>query len=298
MNLLFQVCDEEGLSKYVQELKEIEENILYPLENGAESFRISHGKTYTPFFTNQGYKTRFLVIKDGQKVIGGIVAIWKNITISNQIHKLLYVADLKLKKGYRGKGVIKRSLSYLFIRWPFIKNFQGWDLIYFCAMQRREVGVDKTFKGMHLGRLAKPVAELFIYMVDPKLFSDHNFSRLEYRPLKHINLSQDREKNVLWNDGIKDIVSNEKGQKIKLGHLNPEIFIKLNKNKFDDAIKEIKEKTGSLVCFSIDTREQEKLDWLKEMGLQSETKCKIFSFSPFSFGSIKSNTFYISTGEI
>ena len=75
-------------------------------------------------------------------------------------------------------------------------------------------------------------------------------------------------------------------------------LLKLNKNKFDDAIKEIKEKTGSLACFSIDTREQEKLDWLKKMGLQSETKCKIFSFSPFSFGSIKSNTFYISTGEI
>ena len=298
MNLSFEVCDEEGLSKYVQSLKKIEVNILYPLENGADSFRINHGKLYAPFFTNQGYKTRFLIIKDSQKVIGGIVGIWKNITISKKTNKLLYVADLKLEKNYRGRGVIKRTLFYLFIRWPFREDFQGWDLMYFCAMQRQEIGVDQTFKGLHLGKLANPIAEFFIYMVDPNLFTNHNFSKLEHKPKKHINFSQDRKQNVLWNDGIKDIISNKSDRKIQLGHLNPEIFIKLNKNKFDDAIEEIKERIGSLACFAIDTKEQEKLDWLKKMGLKSNTKCKIFSFKPFLFRPIKSNTFYISTGEI
>jgi hypothetical protein len=63
MNISFQVYDEEGVSEYVQSLKKIEKNISYPLENGTESFRISHGKAYTTFFTNQGYKTRFLIRK-------------------------------------------------------------------------------------------------------------------------------------------------------------------------------------------------------------------------------------------
>lgn len=298
MNLSFEVCNEEGLCKYVQSLKSIEKNILYPLENGAESFRISHGETYAPFFTNQGYKTRFLIIKDNQKVIGGIVGIWKEITILKQKNKILYVADLKLEKNYRGKGVIKRSLFFLFIRWPFIKNFQGWDLIYFCAMQREKIGVDQTFKGLHLGKLANPIAEFFIYMVDPKLFMNYKFSELKHKPKNYINFSQNRKKNVLWNDGIKDIILNKNDQKIQLGHLNPELFITLNKSKFDEAIEEIRDRKGSLACFSIDIKEQEKLNWLKKMGIESKTRCKIFSFKPFLLRSIKSNTFYLSTGEI
>jgi hypothetical protein len=298
MNISFQVYDEEGVSEYVQSLKKIEKNISYPLENGTESFRISHGKAYTTFFTNQGYKTRFLIIKDSLKVIGGCVGVWKNITISKQTNKLLYIADLKLKKNYRGKGIIKKSLLYLFIRWPFIKSFQGWDLIYFCAMQRDEIGVDQTFRGIHLGKLANPIAQFFIFMVDPKFLINHNFSSLKYKPEKHINLSQKQKKNVLWNDGIKDIILRKNDQKIQLGHLNPEIFINLNENRFGDAIKEVKEKKGSFACFAIDIKEQEKLDWLKKMGLQTKTKCKIFSFNPFFIRSIKSNMFYISTGEI
>jgi len=72
----------------------------------------------------------------------------------------------------------------------------------------------------------------------------------------------------------------------------------LNENRFGAAIKEVKEKKGGLACFAIDIKEQEKLDWLKKMGLQTKTKCKMFSFNPFFIRSIKSNMFYISTGEI
>ena len=66
---------------------------------------------------------------------------------NRKIYNGLYASDLKLRSEYRSKEVVKNFLWYLFVRWPFKKDFQEWDFSYFCAMQRGGTGVEKTFKG-------------------------------------------------------------------------------------------------------------------------------------------------------
>ena len=55
--------EEEQVGPFIHDLRSIEKNIEYPLEDGTEGFYIDHGNDYSPFFTQQGYKTGFLYYK-------------------------------------------------------------------------------------------------------------------------------------------------------------------------------------------------------------------------------------------
>ena len=75
MNYTFEVIAPENVKSYLKQLHELEVSIQYPLENGEGTFTIDHGKDYYPFFTQQGHKTRFVIIKANSKVIGVSVAV-------------------------------------------------------------------------------------------------------------------------------------------------------------------------------------------------------------------------------
>ena len=79
MKLQYHIIGEKDLKPFVQKLRSIEKEIEYPLEDGSENFFIDHGKQYSPFFTQQGFKTRFLIILYNDNVVGSIAAIWKKI---------------------------------------------------------------------------------------------------------------------------------------------------------------------------------------------------------------------------
>jgi len=298
MNLSFKICDENSVLSYVEDLKSIEKKILYPLENGNESFRIDHGDKYTPFFTNQGYKSRFLIIKESDTVIGGLVGVWKKTTLNKNKLNILYIADLKLKKEYRGNGIIKKSLLYLFIRWPFNQGLRGWDFIYFCAMQKNNFGVEKAFKGLHLGRLSKLRTEFVIYMIEPEVLKRLPSKFFKKNKNKRINLSEKRKEAVLWNDNIKEITLTKSNESLSLGHINPDILIGGNEKKIKKIIKTIEKRKNSLACFAIDIKQKDRIDIMEEIGIKKETFCKLFTFNPFLLSSLRSAQFYISTGEI
>ena len=298
MNLSFKIFDENSVLQYVADLKKIEKDILYPLNNGSESFRINHGDNYTPFFTNQGYKTRFLIIKDSNSVIGGLVGVWKKATLNKDKLNILYVADLKLKKEYRGNGVIKKGLFYLFFKWPFNQSLQGWDFIYFCAMQKKNRGVEKTFKGLHLGRLSSSITEFVIYMVEPEELKKLPVEFFKKNKNNKINLSKKRGEGVLWNNNIKEIILTKSNESLSLGHINPDVFSGGDERKIKKIIKTIKKRKNSLACFAIDTKQKEKVNIMAQVGIKKETFCKLFTFNPFLIKSLRSAHFYISTGEI
>jgi len=294
----YHIVNEEGLLPFIPELRSIEKKIEYPLEDGATNFFIDHGEKYSPFFTQQGYKTRFLIITQKDEVIGNIAGVWKKIYLGKRTYNALYASDLKLKPEYRGRGVVKKFLWHLFIRWPFVKEFQGWDFVYFCAMQRESLGVDATFKGAHLGRLTKPKSILNVYILDPKQLFGYDLKNICHDPDSEMNLSQHLKDEILWNDGKKNIISTKDSSLLKLGHLNPELLYIHNTEKLKKAIYNINKRKNGRLCFAIDCRNAFQINWLKEQGIYTETKCKVFSFAPFSnpFGFIKSVS--ISTGEI
>ena len=298
MNLKYHIVREEQLGPFIHDLKLIEKNIEYPLEDGTEGFYIDHGNEYSPFFTQQGYKTRFLIITNKEEVVGSIVGVWKRISFNEKTYNALYASDLKLKSKYRNKGIVKNFLWYLFIRWPFTKEFQGWDFTYFCAMQRDNKGVEATFKGVHLGKLTKPNCLLNIYILEPHEFNSIDLDELLYSPEHEINLSPNLKNDVLWNEGKKNIVSVQDGSIMNLGHLNPEIFYLKNKGRLKKSIKEVSEKKDGKICFAVDCRNKKLVNVFEKSGVYTDTKCRIFSFSLFSKPMNRAKTISISTGEV
>ena len=69
MNLQYHIVDETGIEPFVPELRALEKQIEYPLEDGVGGFTIDHGDTYYSFFLQQGIKVRFLIILFVQFII-------------------------------------------------------------------------------------------------------------------------------------------------------------------------------------------------------------------------------------
>ena len=84
MNLKYHIVREEKLGPFIHELRSIEKNIEYPLEDGTDGFYIDHGNDYSAFFTQQGYKTRFLIITNKDKVVGSIAGVWKRVSLKKR----------------------------------------------------------------------------------------------------------------------------------------------------------------------------------------------------------------------
>ena len=298
MNYNFEILEPQHIKNYVKDFKSIEEGIFYPLENGEGNFFINHGNNYYPFFTQQGNKTRFVAIKNESNIIGTAVGVWKKIIFNGSQYTGLYIADLKIKPEHRKKGILKKIMWDLIIRWPFIKDYQGWDFCFFCTMLKNNQGVEKSFKGLTPAKLAKPTGLINIYMIEPKKLASLKLTDIPKTSfIDSINLSPKRKELVLWNNGKKDIVSSINHTVFNFGHLHPEIILSENSSNIEKAISIIIKNDGT-ACFAIDNRQTKLIDWLKSKGISTNTKCKIFSFSPFAPSIKKFDNIFISTGEI
>ena len=299
MKYEFEIIGPGQVKKYIRDFKTLEKKIEYPLEDGNGSFKIDHGLNYHTFFTQQGFKTRFAVIKKDEKIIGTVAGIWKPIRINNKDYTGFYISDLKIDSNYRKKNILRKLLWYLLKRWPITPDYQGWDFNYYCTMLRKGKGVDISFKSFNPAKLPSYSATMNIYMVNPRDLLLLNLNSLpDNEKSKSINLSPLRVENVLWNNGIKDIVSTIDNSIMQLGHLHPQILTKKFSSVFNEIISEIVHKDKGLACFAVDYRETEKIKWLDSKGISTKTRCNIFSFSPFAPSLKKSDILYISTGEI
>ena len=299
MKYEFEIIGPGQVKKYIRDFRALEKIIEYPLEDGNGSFKINHGLNYHTFFTQQGFKTRFAVIKKDEKIIGTVAGIWKPIRINNKDYTGFYISDLKIDSNYRKKNILRKLLWYLLKRWPITPDYQGWDFNYYCTMLRKGKGVDISFKSFNPAKLPSYSATMNIYMVNPRDLLLLNLNSLpDNEKSKSINLSPLRVENVLWNNGIKDIVSTIDNSIMQLGHLHPQILTKKFSSGFNEIISEIVHKDKGLACFAVDYRETEKIKWLDSKGISTKTRCNIFSFSPFAPSLKKSDILYISTGEI
>ena len=298
MNYTFEVIAPGNVKSYLKQLRGLEESIQYPLEDGEGTFTIDHGKDYYPFFTQQGDKTRFVIIKANSEVIGVSVGMWKKILLFNKTYNGLYVADLKINPDYRKKEIVKQLLWHLLIRWPLTKDYKGWNFSFFCTMLKNNQGVERSFKGFNPAKLARPIVLFNIYMVKPTVLLSLDLKTL---PKIHsedcINLSPRRKELILWNDGIKNIISSNSNSVFNFGHLHPQIFNNNKISQLKSAALKIEEKKGT-ACFAVDSRQTNLISWLKSNGIDTKTKCKLFSFSPFAPSIKDFNNIYISTGEI
>ena len=114
MKIQYQIVEKNGLNPFVEQLRLIEKKIRYPLEDGNISFFIDHGEKYSPFFTQQGFKTRFLIILDYGEVIGSIVAVWKKGFFGGEKHNALAVRKscVSSEDIYKGDKILRKSISF------------------------------------------------------------------------------------------------------------------------------------------------------------------------------------------
>ena len=126
----------------------------------------------------------------------------------------------------------------------------------FLCYAKDNFGVEKTFKGFHLGRLSSTSTEFVIYMIEPSLLKKLPLVFFKTDNNKTINLSEKRKENVLWNKNVKELVLNKTNESLSLGHINPDIFKRGDEKRFKKSIKIIKKKKNSLVCFAIDTKQK------------------------------------------
>src|SRR5689334_11536829 len=94
--------DRRGLGEWADGLRSLEREIEYPLD--ADRFTIDHGDDYAAFFSKIG-EAHFLVALDGDVVAGTIAGVFKNVHIGTRYVRSIYVADLKVRRSYRGHGV-------------------------------------------------------------------------------------------------------------------------------------------------------------------------------------------------
>jgi hypothetical protein len=297
MKLRYAILEAEELAPYVAQLLELERAIRYPIEGGEDHFIIDHGPSYTSFFTDMG-RSYFLLVFDGERVVGSIAGVFKSLSLGGRDRTGLYLADLKLHHEYRGLGVPAQMIWHALARWPFARAYQGWSFLFYAAMQGAYGDVNRTFKGLHLGRLVVPSVELKIFFIPPTELLELPPGELSELKKGAAELSPTKSEELAWNLGQKTFRLESTGEPWKLAHLPT--FQQASSDRLRGWAKEIDQKDSeALLCFAVDQRNSSMIEWLEARGLTTNTDCLIYALSFHGFSlSQAADWLLLSTAEI
>ena len=295
----YTILGPEKMEGYQDELTDLESSISYPLEGGDDSFTIRHGKKYHSFFTDMG-QSFFLIARSHERICGTIAGVIKGTALGSNHIRALYVADLKLRAGIRGKGVPRKMLLKAFCAYISSRRYRGWSFLFFAGMHGERGNVTKSFSGTHLGRLAVELSVHSIYIVKPEMLEFEDIPSHGHDLEGELELSPDKVGKVTVNSGTKDLYRSSDGSKMLLAHIHPDSskgFIS-DLTRLSKRVRE--EFPGHLACFSVDNNRKEIINYLSERNLNTNTLCSVYAFRwPLigpSFSSIESVS--ISTSEI
>ncbi len=276
----------QEMSPYQDQLRALEEEIQYPIADGADFFTIDHGDDYTAFFRKMG-DARFLLAVDRDRVVGTICAVVRTATKGGRTYRTFYASDLKLSPDVRGKGLWKKmgwKGLFLALRPSILKD---WRMVYVAAMQGERGDVTRAGKGMNVSKLGAPTARLSIYFVEPARLAA---LRVEGAPPPPsgagLDLSPDAPASVTapgWTStaGCKDLRLRSTGEPWPLVHLplgpsawTPTFAAYLQ--RCGQAI--VREGRPGPCCFSLDERLADQIDWLLSKGIEAGATCNVYSF--------------------
>lgn|GEM_PF-718999 len=153
---------------YVEGMRAIERATEYPIADGADGFTIDHGAAYTPFFTGLGRDARFIVALEGDRVVGCVAGVARDVRVLGRDTYALYGADWKIARDRRGTGLSRRMMFWgfsLMFRQPELVT---WRYAYIAAMRGERGDVMRATRGVHPARLSRRTARLAVYFVDPR----------------------------------------------------------------------------------------------------------------------------------
>ena len=299
MPINFKIIESSEIIKYQNQFFNMEENIIYPLDGGADSFTINHGNRYDKFFSEMG-KARFVLALESGKLCASVAGVWKIIKINNKNICGLYVADLKTISNYRGFKIPLKMIFYTLIKYIFNQKYKGWNFLYYIGMNGDKGNVTNTFKGLHLGKLSKSTCNQKIYIIN-----SNNLNKLTHFDFKPQNgttmeLSPNNLNKIITNRGKKDLTLQSSGEIMKLAHIHFQINENFNKT-LSKILKKITDQFSDYkLCFAVDERNQTFIDFLSQNKVESNTTCSIYTFNwPIIGYNLKRHKFIsLSTAEI
>ena len=74
MSLELRHVEAHALAPFVEDLRALERDVSYPIDDGRDRFVLSHGDAYHPFFSSMG-EAHFVVALEKGRVVGCIAAV-------------------------------------------------------------------------------------------------------------------------------------------------------------------------------------------------------------------------------
>lgn len=282
-----EIRDSDQISAYVESLRELEESILYPIDDGADHFSIDHGEQYHPFFSHMG-DAYFMLARRGEQVIGSLAGVFRYASVGDERVSSIYFCDFKLRENERG-GVLARKMAGLVLKAAIMEpRFWRWRIAYFAAMTGERGDVTRSMRRMHTGRLLDRAAKLWIYFVPASSLADLELSAAPSPPG---GLGADFSPDVrrecqgagwMSTAGRKDLRLRSSGEPWPLVHLP------LGPRQWGESwgryLKDVGEELSSGVddpttCFAIDARLEDHVTWLASQGVEAQTSCVVYALS-------------------
>jgi hypothetical protein len=282
------LADQDGVRPYVNGLRSLEHDILYPIADGKDHFRIDHGPEYTPFFTGLG-DAHFAIALEGEEVVGNAVGIIRSALHGDRSIVTGYACDYKIAARLRGKGLSRRMLMFGLRQMFHPKNsrFRSWRFGYGATMRGEKGDVLHSGKGVHPLKLMAPYARLLIYFVAPGKLASLQLDGAPPPPARiGLDLSPRAEEasaplGIVSTGGRKDLrlVSTNAPWPLQHFVLGPRAWMPALGFRLR-AVGEALVGAGQPgpVCFSIDDRLGDQVAWLKAQGVEPGATCALIAW--------------------
>jgi len=289
MTIRFLDVQSEAIGPYVEQLRDLERAIEYPIADGADAFRIDHGELYHPFFSTLG-EAHFILALDGERVVGTVAGVLREGHLRGRSTKVFYGADLKVAPSHRGRRLPQRMAAFGLRKMFRTPRGLSWRYAYVAAMRGEKGDVMRTVRGVHVGHLGRRATELLVFFVEPERLAAVD-RRGAPGPLSletGIDLSPPPPSHLIEAPGLmstagrKDLRLRSTGAPWPLVHLPYSPARALPSwDAYLAACGEAMFARGlsGPACFAIDVRLREHLSWLASNGIEPNAVCTIYALS-------------------
>jgi hypothetical protein len=283
VRLLF--TDAAGVAPYVGGLRALERDIVYPIADGADHFRIDHGPAYTPFFTDLG-EPYFMLALEGDSVVGNAVGILRHAIAGERRIVAGYGCDWKLAHRHRGTGLGARLVAWSLAQLlrPSQPRLRSWRFAYGAMMRGKKGDILDASRGLHPLRVGRPYAQLLLYFVPPPALARLPDADAPAPPSSPgLDLSPDTAARatppgIVSTAGKKDLRLVSTGKPWPLEHLvlGPRAWRPTLAAYLRDAGQAlVSHGAPGPACFALDERLGDHVAWLAAQGLAPGASCRI-----------------------
>ena len=288
------MVDASELVAYEDSLAAIEKEHKYPLDGDGSFFRISHGKTYSAFFSSMG-KPYFVLAFSKHRLVGCMAIVSKEVFINKKPKKALYFCDLKISKSHCGEGISTKMYKAGF--WGLMKRglLTPKPMVYFIAMQGDKGDFQQSSHSSFIRHWFKCFANLNIYFSNSKNLA--KVCTAEAVSTEQLWLSNPKTiKNTNSSQSLKTLINTQTNQSIKLSHIAVQPNFINNTTHYLALCAHNSSKTEEL-CFAIDSREKPIVDELRGAGVKINGTAKVYCMI-WDMKNVKNLNVWLGTNEI